>query len=231
MLGSYPGFGELMPPRLAAYEWLRGESHSYQLPASTFSRLDRMLVLMKLHVEGSEHNVRVLRDAGVRYVVLHRDLRDVAVSYCHYVQRTPWHGEHRVYAGLHREDALELFARRTLPAYAAWVRSWRKRRDPERSIELRYEEMLAEPEVSFARVARLFGLDASSATIERIVEANSFRSLSGGRAGGQEARGSFFRKGVAGDWRNVFTDRLRELYRPVVGELLVELGYEREVAW
>jgi hypothetical protein len=99
------------------------------------------------------------------------------------------------------------------------------------SIEIRYEELLDEPEVSLARIARLFELDASTETIEWIVAATSFNRLSGGRTTGQEAKASFFRKGVAGDWKNSFTDRLRELYRPVVGKLLVDLGYEEGLNW
>ena len=231
MLVSYPGFAEVMPAPLATYEWRKGESHSYELSDRTFSSLHDALVIMKLHVHGSDNNVRVLRDAGLRYVVLHRDLRDVAVSFCHYVKRTPWHGEHTLYRDLHIEDGLELFAKRTLPAYAEWVRTWRERRDPERSIEIRYEAMLDEPQVTLARVARLFELDASAGTIDRIIRENSFNRLSGGRTSGVEGKASFFRKGVAGDWKNSFTDRLRELYRPVVGDLLVDLGYEHSLTW
>jgi len=37
--------------------------------------------------------------------------------------------------------------------------------------------------------------------------------------------GSFFRKGVAGDWRGLFTEHDREVYEQVAGQTLVELGY------
>ena len=48
---------------------------------------------------------------------------------------------------------------------------------------------------------------------------------------GEESTESFFRKGVAGDWRNHFTPELKALYKERVGDLLVELGYEADLSW
>lgn len=231
MISSYPGFHDLLIPDVAAHELRTGGSHDYELPDGMFGRFDGLLVLTKMHVHGSAHNAGVLRRAGVRYVVLHRDLRDVAISHFYYVRQTPWHPEFPVYRGMELERGLEVFAERTLPAYAEWVRLWERNRDPERSIALRYEEMLADAHGAMTRVARLFELDASPETVGRIVEENSFKRLSAGRDQGQASEKSFFRKGVAGDWRNQFTPRLREVYKRVIGEFLIEAGYERDLSW
>ena len=52
-----------------------------------------------------------------------------------------------------------------------------------------------------------------------------------GRERGQEDAGSFFRKGVAGDWRAAFTDRDKRIFKEEAGDLLVALGYEKDTGW
>ncbi len=42
---------------------------------------------------------------------------------------------------------------------------------------------------------------------------------------------SFYRKGVAGDWKNLFDERDKEIYKEEAGELLIRLGYENNGSW
>lgn len=231
MLGCYPGFYEVMIPEVAAHEMRTGGSHDFDLPPDMFSRLREALVVCKMHVHGSAHNAGLLREAGLPYAVLFRDLRDVAVSNYYYVRNTPWHPEHPVYAGLDLPAGLAAFAERTLPAYADWVRSWHERRDPDKSVELRYERMLADPREHLQRVAALYELPRDPETIDRIVEATSFKAMSGGRDAGQNNDGAFVRKGVAGDWKNRFDERTKDLYKDAIGSFLIEFGYEKDTDW
>ena len=55
--------------------------------------------------------------------------------------------------------------------------------------------------------------------------AASFERLSKGRTRGEEDPTSFFRKGVAGDWRDAFTGRDRRVFEEEAGGLLQKLGY------
>lgn len=92
--------------------------------------------------------------------------------------------------------------------------------------EVRYETLLERPEEEFGRLFRFLGAQADEDTVKRCVEATSFEKRSGGRERGQEDTKSGVRKGIAGDWKNVFTERDNEVYKEIAGELLVELGYE-----
>ena len=231
MIAGYPGFHQLVIPGAIVHDMATGDAHDYDLPADMFARFKDMLVVTKMHVCGSLHNVQVLREAGVRYVVLYRDLRDVAVSYVFYVQQTPWHREYPVYARLSPREGLAVFAQRTLPAHADWVRSWQANRDADVSLVLRYEELLSDTAAIMTLVARHFELDSSPETVSRVVEAHSFRRLSEGRSQGQENTWSFFRKGIAGDWKNYFAPELKETYKSLVGDLLIEYGYEGDHLW
>lgn len=231
MLSSFPGFHELLIPEVAAYELATGGSHDFELPDGVFERFKGMLVLTKMHCHGSAHNAEVLRRAGVRYVVLFRDLRDVAVSNYFYVNHTPWHPEYPHYHAKSVREGLITFAERTLPAYVEWVRSWHANRDPERSIVFRYEELLADDLGCLRRMAELFGLPGSDDELRAIAERNSFKAMSGGRERGQESGSSFQRKGQAGDWKNHFTPQITEAYKQVLGDFLIEFGYERSTDW
>jgi hypothetical protein len=39
------------------------------------------------------------------------------------------------------------------------------------------------------------------------------------------------RKGIAGDWKNVFTEQNKQDFKAAAGELLIELGYEEDDNW
>lgn len=231
MLASFPGYHDVMLPEAIRYEQTHGGSHDYDIPTDMFARFQDMLVIAKMHVHGSPHNVAVLRNAGIPYLVMYRDLRDVAVSYVFYVQRTPWHPEHPQYRGLHSDAALHRFADTLLMPYVEWVRSWHANRDIATSMALRYEDLLASPRERMTEVATRFGLDPEPALLEKIIEANSFQKRSAGRADEQQQGRSFFRKGVAGDWDNHLTGELKERYKAALGTFLVEFGYEKDESW
>jgi len=99
-----------------------------------------------------------------------------------------------------------------------------------RYAEVKYEDLLERPEEEVERLVRFLGADASGQTVKRCVNAASFEKLAGGRKRGQEAA-SFFRKGIAGDWKNVFTEQNRRDFKAAAGDLLVRLGYEKDDDW
>lgn len=231
MLSSYPGYREMMIPEAIEYEVEHRGSHDFDLPGNLFDRLEETLAVLKLHVHGSSHNARVLREAEVPYLIMYRDLRDVAVSHVFYVQRTPWHPEHPDYKGLSIEEGLHHFGETLLPDFVEWIRSWRANRDPENSLVVRYEDLLADTTATFRNVARLFDLPDDPDTIQHIVDEHRFETLSGGRSRGEDEDNSFFRKGVSGDWRNHFTPDLKRLYKEEAGHALIDFGYETDLDW
>jgi hypothetical protein len=96
--------------------------------------------------------------------------------------------------------------------------------------EVKYEDLLKNPKEELGRLLEFLGADASEEVVSECVSAASFERLSGGRKRGQEAS-SFYRKGIAGDWKRVFTERNKEDFKAGGGDLLVELGYEKDDEW
>jgi len=91
-------------------------------------------------------------------------------------------------------------------------------------LQLSYEDLLERPEENLKAVFEFLDARADKAIVHQCIEENSFEKVAG-RPRGQEDGKSFMRKGVAGDWRQVFTKRDRRIYEKVAKDTLLEMGY------
>src|SRR5215217_9038512 len=226
--------------RMAIHYFLTGE----------LSKTNKRLVGDKsplLTPETMEEIARIYPEAKVIHII--RDGRDAAVSAAHHswnfgkarnksyevsakresTRRDPWElreaGE-----GIFAEDQL----RRLAAEWAARVG---------RAVEygpvllrghyseVRYEDLLERPEEEMRRLLGFLGVEATDATVTWCVEAASFEKLTRGRDRGEEDPSSFFRKGVAGDWKTVFIERDRQAFKEEAGDLLIKLGYDKDHNW
>ncbi|EAW38817.1 sulfotransferase domain-containing protein [Lyngbya sp. PCC 8106] len=64
-----------------------------------------------------------------------------------------------------------------------------------------------------------------------IIYEHDFARYARGRKPGQEDVKSHNRKGVAGDWKNHFEEKHKQLFKEKYGSLLVQLGYEQNNDW
>jgi hypothetical protein len=97
--------------------------------------------------------------------------------------------------------------------------------------EVRYEDLLVSPHEEFRRLFSFLGASSGDETVSACFAETSFERRSGGRKQGEEDSRSGVRKGVAGDWKGIFTKRDKEVFKEVAGELVVELGYETGLNW
>lgn len=81
------------------------------------------------------------------------------------------------------------------------------------------------------RIFSFLGVEVGREVVDRCVEAASFEELTQGGKRGEEDFTSGRRKGIAGDWHNVFTDRDRAIFKEHAGGLLIEFGYEPNNNW
>ena len=165
-----------------------------------------------------------------RVVHIIRDGRDAAVSAAHHARNFGRAKDPRQDDNLFEPAQIRKLA-------ADWnARVGRTARDGprlfgDRYAEVRYEDLLADPEGEMARLLGFLGAAADERSVGRCVGAASFERLSKGRTRGEEEPSSFFRKGVAGDWRDAFTEEDRRVFKEEAGELLIELGYEKDDGW
>lgn len=85
---------------------------------------------------------------------------------------------------------------------------------------VRYENLKVELAAEITDLLRFVGLDHSPEFVERMGAAADFSTHT------RTGDGEFRRKGVVGDWTNVFTEADVELFRQLVGPLFAEAGYE-----
>lgn len=176
-------------------------------------------------------------EAKVIHII--RDGRDAAVSAAHHARNF---GRSKRNTEANAEESRKpdegVFSESQLGKLAAeWAaRVVRTARDGpallgEGYVEVRYEDLLERPGEEVRLLLLFLGVKADEKTAERCADAASFEKLSKGRKRGEEDSASFFRKGVAGDWKNVFTEGDRAVFKEQAGDALVELGYEDDHGW
>ena len=186
-----------------------------------------------LYLTRQELDQVVLPSNSRRFVII-RDLRDTLVSWYFSVKVShaidhPITLEHRVALKARSlEDGLIWCAENAGFGRCADIqRSWYD--SGERLI--RYEELLKRDEEVLTRLLLdECGLPIGRAHLRAAVHACRFERLTG-RSPGVENVSSHERKGIAGDWRNYFTDRVKDVFKDRFGLLLLATGYESDPDW
>jgi lipopolysaccharide transport system ATP-binding protein len=169
-----------------------------------------------------------------RRLVVIRDLRDTLVSayfsfkVSHPLLERAMAAHRQVLSGLSIEDGLIYLMDRFIESCARIQVSWTESAEP----LVKYEDLLEHDTELFEEllIGRC-GLPISPDALREAVLACRFESLTGGRARGIEDPGAHERKGIAGDWRNHFTPRVKRAFKARYGGLLVATGYERDLSW
>ena len=104
--------------------------------------------------------------------------------------------------------------------------SWREaeRRDPN-SVAIRFEDLTDGGSEGLQRMFAHCDVQMPPDDIERLLRDYSFERLSGRRRG-EEDEAAHYRKGIAGDWKNHFDDRLRADFEAAAPGLVGRLGYQ-----
>jgi len=229
MLCEFPGFSIIHPPEVTYHETKTGGSHDLPLSQIMFSRLKNTLSVVKVHSPYSLNNIDVLHQSNVKYVFMHRDLRDVAVSYYHFVKQRPWHPEFKIYDSLSIRHGLQTFADSLLMKYMAWIRDWYSSYDKKRGFEIRYERLVNDTENVFSEIVNHFEIPHTYEEIENIV--SMYKIKSNIQVYNRKLSSTHLRKGVVGDWSSHFTPELKRVYKEKIGDFLIEFGYERDLNW
>ena len=204
----------------AEYAVLRPQVHR------SFAASSRENVLVKTHnAIGDVAGVPTITEAvslGAIYVI--RNPWDVAVSYADHF-------------GVSLDDAVIALARPSLMiepsssnvrqylgGWSGHVGSWNSARQIPLLV-IRYEDMAATPEATFAKVVNFMGLPPDAARLSRAIRFSSFGELSAQEAKSGFAERSvsakrFFRQGQVGGWRDVLSDdqarRIADDHRPAL---------------
>jgi hypothetical protein len=106
-----------------------------------------------------------------------------------------------------------------------------KRLYPSAYFSLRYEDLLAQPFAEMQKLWGFLGVQANPA-LEAEVQKEMGQNLDEvWQAKRNDTIASFLPKGKAGNWRNMFTQHDRQVFKEVAGEVLVKWDYEKDLNW
>jgi Sulfotransferase domain len=96
---------------------------------------------------------------------------------------------------------------------------------------VRYEDLLNDTATTLGNVLlQLTGKEFALQRLTEVAEKFSFAKMTG-RKPGEEKKNTFARKGIAGDWRNHFSQSAKETFLHFGGKQLIKLGYEVDNHW
>ena len=174
-----------------------------------------------------------IRKNPFRCFVVIRDLRDTLISL--YFSTKKSHElivdrlsriRHRL-DDLNEEDGLIYLMDKVLIESAAIQASWIHVED---ILLLRYEDILGNEHTFFEQLIEYCQIDISRERLHDIVYYNVFEAVTGRKRGEQDVN-AHLRKGIAGDWRNYFTVRVKKEFKKQYGKLLIDTGYEKDLNW
>ena len=192
-------------------------------------------ILVKTHnFFGSWHGVPLHTasvSAGAIYIV--RNPLDVAISVRGHFGMTDLD---RAIAYIANENMGAQLSKERMPEFfRSWsghVRSWTEKASPKIHV-VKYEDLVAAPEVHFTRVVKFLGIPANATQIARAIRFSSFEVLKAQeeKEGFKErpnASQSFFREGKRDQWRQKLTpDQVRRIVS-VHHEQMDRFGYVPE---
>ncbi len=161
-----------------------------------------------------------------------RDPRDVVVSHVFYVtEMEARHVHHAYYQSLPDFDArlkvsilgrpeaqveFPNIAERFAP-YLGWLER------PE-TLSLRFEELIQDRPAALTRIAEHFLARAKVSAPRETILAALEESIN-------PKKSPTFRSGKTGEWKKYFKDEHKKLFKDVAGDLLAQLGYEKDADW
>lgn len=98
------------------------------------------------------------------------------------------------------------------------------------SLMIRYEDLIADEISVFEKIVDHCQIPVSRERLHDIINFNRFETVTG-RHRGEENIQAHQRKGISGDWRNYFSDSVKEKFKKRFGDVLIKTGYECDLNW
>ena len=235
VLAGFTQLGPFVDTRLPAMSMFKGRT------GTAFSSQALLRQIYRLgpgdigygHLHADEPLIQALCRPGMAAYFILRDPRDVVVSHAYYV--TDGNAKHVLRDYYNQLDkyaerlkisiaGLQLgkiyfpdVATRFIP-YVGWL-------DQQEILTLHYEDFLTDRDNSLHRVldhaiSRGFAYQGDRDEAVAKLAAVMDPGLS-----------PTFRSGKAGGWREKFSDEHKDLFKQIAGELLIRLGYEKDLDW
>ncbi len=155
-----------------------------------------------------------------KFIGISRDPRDVLTS--------AWHFFHKTAPSEDSVAARTAFVRNAIPQLHQGARAMLELQQqyPSDCLLLTYEGLLQLPEAMAVQLFAFLGVANNRDLAASCISRSSFAALSGRQTGDVGGDGSFFRKGVAGDWRSTITPPMNEMIVRELGWMFPLFGWD-----
>jgi sulfotransferase 6B1 len=216
------------------YAEYEGESGRKRPPAQALTWLDslRPCDVASAHLFAQPAAAaRIASGAFVPYFIF-RDPRDVVVSHVFYVtEMEERHVHHQYYASLPDFDSrlnASILGRPDagveFPDISGRFAPYRGWLEHPQVLTLHFEDLIHDRTQTLTRIMEHF-LDRAPLRTPRELILESLESSI------NPSRSPTFRSGRTGEWKKYFTEEHKKLFKDVAGDLLIRLGYEKDVNW
>ncbi len=230
MFKSLAGFDQFAPLKWNTSIQKEWSNIHWDIYEGLFQEFKNNLAVIRGHTWGHDYNVEILRSNGLKSFLVVRDPRDTIIS-------EYWHS--RNYPLQWNREIVE---NRTLSEYIAyvfqsgdfekqtlnWIRDWLKYIETESVYILKYEDLLSDTFSTMKNAFEFLNFKVNDNEIESIIKLNSFEKLTG-RKRGVEDSSKFIRKGISGEWKEVFSDEQKIYFHSIGEDIIQQLGYEPTV--
>jgi hypothetical protein len=184
------------------------------LPVTAPALLGNTFVI-KAHAGPKRLAMRLIRNGLIQPTYIYRDPRDALLSAYEYGQRKRDSGRVGPFADLDSIETAIDFVREYIQISEAWLAC-------ERSLNLRYEDLLLDYDAQAVRILDFFGLSKDDPKFQSVID--QYRP----DKGSSEQKGTHFVKGKIGRYREKFTPEQKQLCLDVFGDYLERMGYPIE---
>jgi hypothetical protein len=157
---------------------------------------------------------------GAKFIGIARDPRDLLAS--------AWHFFHKGRADNDDATAKVALLHNAFPSLQQGARAMLAlaAEFPADCMVVTYERLHEQPAPIAVQLFRFLGVSDEEAVVADCIARTSFAALSGGRAAGMAQNGSFFRKGVVGDWPSTLSPEMNAMILRELGWMFPHFGWE-----
>jgi hypothetical protein len=186
-----------------------------------------------------------ISNKGIKHIFISRDLRDVAVSYMHFIiNQYPDHVLYRYFTeylttneqrlralicGIQLKDnEVEKYGFVSYPGIRQEFEKIYNWKGKQNLLEIRYEDLVRNEESQKSEIQKIIeylwaDIQELNITKENLLDL-MIKNIN------PETCWTF-RKGIIGGWKEIFTDELKALFKKNAGQFLIDLGYEKDLNW
>lgn len=114
--------------------------------------------------------------------------------------------------------------------YLDCLASWTKSKDP-RVMLVKYEDLFVyKQEETFTKLFKHLEIPIDQTKLKSLLQKYTFKKISG-REKGKEDTKSHYRSGTHGDWEKYFNQNHKDSFKNIAGQLIIDLGYEKDLNW